>query len=46
MMSTKPYAGSQPHKSIDLVNKTATSASQSKCLQSKEHPLGQTTPGR
>lgn len=45
MISTKSYVGSQQHKSIDLVNKTAALGSQSKYLQSKEHPLSQTTPG-
>lgn len=45
MISTKFYVASQHHKSIDLVDKTATLVRQSKYLPSKEHPLSQTTPG-
>lgn len=45
MISTKISVESQHHKSLDLVDKTATLARQSKYLQSKEHPLSQTTPG-
>lgn len=41
MIPTKPYAASQQHESRDLMNKISTSASQSKCLQSKEYSLGQ-----